>query len=325
MHIAGDADNVNESVRRLVSQMDEVNVAKAQALYTLRIANGLWMQQGFSFKPDFTHVLQHNYDAEARLANFANAMPVTHEINKWVKKQTAGKIANLISPAMINDLTRLILVNAIYFKGAWDTSFMKEETRERPFHVDANRSVQVPMMFHSFDDLSYMENERMQAIEMQYEGKQISMVVFLPRSNDGIGELEKNCTEKNLTSWFGALRQTKVDVTFPTFKMESQFKLNEPLSSLGMVDAFDRNRANFSGIASQEQLYLSEVIHKAYVDVNEEGTEAAAATGVEIMRLSAKPVEQRKVFDADHPFLFVIRDMHSGAILFMGRVTNPAN
>jgi serpin B len=213
-----------------------------------------------------------------------------------------------------------VLTNAIYFKGLWYSPFKKKATRDEPFKTAADSSVKVPMMQQKAK-FNCMQGDDFQALELPYRGKELSMVVFLPDKVDGLTVFEKKLTEAQVKQWLGRMRSEEVQVALPRFKMTAEFNLNETLKSLGMRQAFVDGGADFSGISgSGRNLFIEAVVHKAFVDVNEEGTEAAAATGVSIA-LSSLP--QTRIFRADHPFVFLIRDNRSGGILFMGRMTRP--
>jgi serpin B len=214
----------------------------------------------------------------------------------------------------------MVLANAIYFKGMWAHEFEPSQTEEQPFRLSPEQTIDVPMMTQR-RSFGYVENEMIQMLELSYVGEELSMIVVLPKELGGLARLEDAFKPERLNEWLSSLRPHDVLVTLPKFKMESQFRLERLLSSMGMPDAFG-HRADFSGMADTNDLYSSAIIHKAFVDVNEEGTEAAAATAVVVRATSAVPVEPR-VFCADHPFVFLIRHNPSGSILFLGRVENP--
>ena len=218
-------------------------------------------------------------------------------------------------------MTRLVLTNAIYFKGNWARQFKEDRTKEAPFTLSNGQKVDVAMM-NQTAEFKYMETEDFQSLELPYVDNELSMIILLPRESDGLYEFEKTLTVENLSNWLGKLGKRKVIVSVPKFKMTSQFGLASVLKSMGMTDAFVPNVADFSGMNGERDLFISAVIHKAYVDVDEQGTEAAAATGVVVGITSVGPIET-PVFRADHPFLFLIRDNHLGSILFIGRVMNP--
>ncbi len=310
-----------ERLHQAFSQLVEtLNAQGAKGDYQLSVANVLWGQQGVGFLKKFLDLTEKHYGAGLRQVDFAAATEAARRaINAWVEEETQGKIKDLIQPGVLNALTRLVLTNAIYFKGTWAEQFDKKATRDAPFTLATRQQVKVPMM-HKTENFGYTEAEDFQALELAYAGDDLSMVIFLPRQVDGLAALEKELSLDNLQSWLGGLRRQTVQVSVPRFTMTSEFRLQEVLKSLGMTDAFS-GAADFSGMTGRRDLFISAVIHKAFVDVNEEGTEAAAATAVVMMRSAAPrpPV----VFRADHPFLFLIRDNASGSILFIGRLVNP--
>jgi len=222
-----------------------------------------------------------------------------------------------------------VLTNAIYFKGDWAEKFNEDATEEQPFHTAPEKTINVPMM-HQSEKFRYMENDDLQALEMNYKGDALSMMVLLPKERDGLASLERSLSANQLRQWSESMQTKMVDVYLPKFKLESKFSLKKTLQAMGMAEAFDPAKADFSGMTDAARvrstaagLYIFAVIHKAYVDVNEEGTEAAAATAVG-MRLTAAP-EEPPVFRADHPFIFLIRDNRSGSILFIGRLVSPSS
>ena len=294
--------------------------------YQLRVANGLWAQQGYVFLPGFLSVMKNDYGAGFKEVDFKTAAEAARQaINQWVAQQTNDKIQNLIAPNALSTETRLALVNAIYFKGDWEKQFEKTETKDEDFHVSAAQAVKAPLM-HREGGFNYLDGGTFQALEIPYKSGDLSMIVFLPNAVDGLQALEQTLTASNAEQWMSQLRRVpKVILTLPKFKMTQQFGLSGTLAAMGMPSAFDRHAADFTGMAEKRELYISAVIHKAYVDVNEEGTEAAAATGVIISRaMVAQRPQQPIVFRADHPFVFFIRDNRAGSILFMGRVVDPA-
>jgi serpin B len=218
--------------------------------------------------------------------------------------------------------TRLVLTNAIYFKGDWAATFKKELTKEEPFHVTADKKADAPLM-HRTEEYGYMDGGSFQALELPYSGKNLTMIVLLPKKVDGLADFEKDLTADKLTEWVGGLREQKVIVSLPKFKTTQRVSLARTLIEMGMKNAFTSG-ADFSGLGgSPGELALSDVIHKAFIDVNEEGTEAAAATAVGVERTSARVEPPTPVFRADHPFVFLIRDTRSDSILFLGRLVAP--
>ncbi len=300
--------------------LKDLRGAGQKRAYQLSIANALWGQKGEGFKDDFLKLTRDNYGAGLREVDFAhNADGVRKEINTWVEKQTQDKIKDLLPPDFIKPTTQLVLTNAVYFKGEWNSQFKKDRTREAPFDDGSGTKVQAPLMAQA-GKFRYLDADGVQVLEMPYAGKELSMVVLLPRKVNGLSDLEKSLTADTLAGWLGKASEQEVDVSLPKFKVTSEFELAGRLAALGMKKAFVPGQADFSGMNGREDLYLSAVVHKAFVDVNEEGTEAAAATGVGIVRLA---LPQRQVFRADHPFVFLIRDTRNGDVLFLGRVVNP--
>lgn len=298
----------------------------------LRIANRLWAQRGYHFLGDFLDTTGNCYGATLADVDFvARAELVRQQINGWVEEQTAGKITDLIQPGVLNELTRLVLTNAIYFWGSWEQAFETRATREAPFWTALDQSVNVPMMHHS-SDFAYGEFPGLQVIELPYQSQAASatpsheraggfvMWVLLPRQTDGLQAVEGQLTPAKLKEWT-ALRRTQVDLSLPRFRVEASFHLNEKLQELGMRQAFSMDDADFSKMTDDPPgLYIEAVLHKAFVDVNEEGTEAAAATAV-VMFLRGGAPRPPKEFRADHPFVFLIADRRTGLIHFMGRAT----
>ena len=300
----------------------DLNVRGAKGNYELNVANALWGQQGYGFLAEFLGLIKKDYGGELNEVDFINASETARQtINSWVEKQTRNKIKDLIQQGVLNSMTRLVLTNAIYFKGNWARQFKKEKTQNAPFTLLNGNKVDVPMMSQTAD-FNYIQTESFQGLELPYVNNELSMIILLPKKLDGLPEFEGTVTINNLSKWLNELRKREVIVFVPKFKMTSRFGLADVLKAMGMISAFVPDVADFSGINGKRDLFISAVIHKAYVDVNEEGTEAAAATGGVIKLTSAGPT-QTPVFRADHPFLFVIRDNHSGSILFVGRVMNP--
>ncbi len=290
---------------------------------TLESANAIWVDKKFPILAKFEAAVQGKYGAEIRPADFAGQPEIERgTINRWVEEKTRDKIKDLLAPGSVTTDTRLILVNAIYFKGDWLHAFEKWKTADEPFWITPEVSTNMPMMTMKPERFSYMENESFQCLELPYQGEEVSMLIILPKEKDGLTCIEARLSSDALTDWTGALRKEEIEVHLPLFKVESQFdSMAKTLAALGMTDAFNPALADFSGISAQP-LFISDVIHKAFVQVDEEGTEAAAATGI-IMRTTSVPVPP-KVFRADHPFLFLIRRNASGTVLFMGRVFCPA-
>jgi serpin B len=289
--------------------------------YTLTVANALWGQKDYGFLEDFLKLIENSYDGRLEEVDFITATETARKtINTWVEKKTNDKIKNLISEGVLDSMTRLVLTNAIYFKGNWARQFEEKRTKDAPFTLDDGQKIDVAMMYQKAE-FGYMETDTFQALELPYVHDELSMVILLPKKFDALDEFEKTLTPENLTQWLADIHKQEVVVFVPKFKMTSQFSLASVLKSMGMTDAFSSD-ADFSGIDGKRDLFISAVIHKAFVEVNEEGTEAAAATGV-VMRLTSIGPAPIPVFRADHPFLFLIRDNLTGSILFIGRAANP--
>lgn len=321
LHFTGDQEQVSKLFGGLQQQL---NAAQKKGEIQLNIANGLWGQQGHPWLPDFLKIAQDQFDARLTQVDFATAAEsARQQVNDWVSDKTKGKITNLIPPGLFNHMTRLVLVNAIYFKGNWIHQFKKAVTHPAPFFVTPDRQTQASLM-NLTDTFKYAENDSLQMLEMPYVGNDVSMAVFLPKEKDGLKELEASLTPQNLSDWLGQLRPRKINVFLPKFKMTQQFNLTQTLEAMGMTAPFSP-QSDFSGMDGSHNLFISAVVHKAYVDVNEEGTEAAAATGAVVEARAVRRPEPVPVFRADHPFIFLIRDTHSGSILFLGRMMDPGN
>lgn len=243
------------------------------------------------------------------------------EINDWVGRKTAGKIPELIPRGLLAPETRLVLVNAIYFKGRWARAFDRQATTPALFTEAGAPPSQVAFMRQTAD-FGYAETAEWQLLELPYVGGDTELVVLLPKDAAGLPELEARLDETTLARYLAQARNQMVEVWLPRFKLTAQFSLARTLAAMGMTDAFSP-RADFSGLDGGRDLYLSAVVHKAYVEVNEEGTEAAAATGVMVRHAMVMRPRPTPVFRADHPFLFLIRDRHSGSLLFLGRLAAP--
>lgn len=290
---------------------------------TLECANAIWADQTLPIHDAFQAELSQMHRAEFRTANFLERPDAERQtINQWVETKTHSRIRDLLPAGSVTGLTRLILINAIYFKGDWLYEFNSEQTLDAPFWTSAESCVQVPMMHLENDSLNYSEGDGFQILELPYSGRTLSMLLILPTSKTGLPHLEQCVGEREINYGIERLFPRHVSLFLPHFKLESSFPaLKNDLAALGLSDAFNAQRADFSGITKQP-LHISEVVHKAFVEVNEQGTEAAAATGM-TMRFAAVIDEAPVVFRADRPFLFLIRDNASGALLFMGRVTQP--
>jgi serpin B len=318
--LAADRTARNLGLNALRGRLDALG---AKGDVTLEVANRVWVQKSYPLLPAFTANVESTFGAGFAAADFvARADGERKAINGWVEDRTRSRIKDLIPPRLLGPDTRMVLVNAVYFYGAWQTPFPADRTEAAPFHVSPGRDAQVDLMQAHLDHLGYREEPGLQVCELPYRGRDLSMVVLLPPAGQ-LGALEARLAREGLDPVAGRLRPRTVNVALPRFRIEAQFGLNDPLIALGMRDAFSPGRADFSGMTGTRDLFVSAVVHKAFIEVNEKGTEAAAATGA-VMTLTAMPVaEEPAVFRADRPFLFALRDRTSGVVLFLGRVAQP--
>lgn len=287
--------------------------------FQLNIANSLWGHKDFDFLPQFLDTLAENYGAGMYRVDYGQPDVARQRINRWVEEQTREKIKDLIAEGALNPLSRLVLVNAIYFKGAWVYPFDKESTREGSFTLLDGSRVEVPMMFLA-KDLLYARGKNFSVVRLPYRDSAMGMLILVP--DEGQFEaVQSALTPQMLEELRTSVSLTAVRLAMPKFKMETSFNLSQTLSDMGMPLAFDRSLADFSGMTGRKDLFVSDVVHKAFVDVNEEGTEAAAATAV-IMELKGMPMEEVEL-TIDRPFLFFVEDQQSGTILFAGRIVDP--
>jgi len=280
----------------------------------LNIANGLCLTGG-NVSEEFKALLKKDYDAEL----FAGGLK---KINAWVAKKTEGKIEKILESLSPNSVC--VLLNAIYFKGRWESRFDHQRTRLVPFWVSLKKQVKIPLMYQS-SDLILLDKKGFQVVAIPYDGGDMSMIILLPRNVDGLAELEKKLSAQSLKQWLSELfkqRPREIDLFVPKFKLGTSYDLIPACQNLGIKDAFVPDIADFQGMGwPKAKIWISQIRHKAFVEVNEEGTEAAAATAVELKIRSAP---RHPVFRADHPFLFLIQDNQSGSVLFMGRVVDPS-
>lgn len=291
------------------------------------------MQKDYQVVRDFAALLQDQYHAQLEQLDFAGEAEASrHTVNQWVETVTHNNIRELIQPGVFTDQTRLVLTNAIYFKGKWLIPFAISNTHDEDFTVSPGHNVHVPFM-HLQGRFYYHEEADFTALELPYKGNALSMVIILPKKPEGLAKLEQKLTFPTLQQWLETLEtdQCSVTLSFPKFETTQDFSLKEVMQAMGIKDAFDPVKADFSGMAARatlqkngENLYVDTIIHKAYIEVDEEGTKAAAATAPPVpVAPTALPPTCIKTFHADHPFIFLIRDNHSGLLLFMGRIDNP--
>ncbi|XP_061613411.1 leukocyte elastase inhibitor-like [Phyllopteryx taeniolatus] len=319
-------DDVHAHFQRLLPEFNKTNTG-----YALSLANRLYVEQTYPVNEEFLGETRKYYQAELESLDFKKNEEVARKkINSWVEEKTQGKIKDLINKKLKKEVI-MVLVNAIYFKGKWNQQFNEDLTREAPFKINKNATKPVEMMSqNSRFNYTFISEVNCQILEMPYEGKDVSMLIFLPNEIEddttGLEKLEQELTYEKMMTWTRSDNmelEVEVQVGLPRFKMEVTYELGKVLVGMGMVDAFDENKSDFSGISPANDLALSKVIHKAFVEVNEEGTEAAAATAL-IMKITSRgPPKVPKTFIADHPFLFFIRHNPSNTILFAGQYTSP--
>lgn len=323
LHPAANALDLELARRGASAKEPALSLPKGQddQPFRLKIANSVWGQIGYQFVPDYLDILAQNYGAGLRLADFQKAPePARETINGWVKEQTEGKVVDLLPKGSITDLTRLVLANAVYFNAAWKNPFDGASTQPGQFTLLDGSQVSVPMM-RKLIALPYAQGQGYQAVEIPYDGDEVSMVILLPDAGS-LEQFEEALTADQASRIVRELQPKQVQLSLPKFTYESTFSLAEVLADMGMRDAMDPDKADFSGISGKRDLYISDVVHKAIVAVNEKGTEAAAATGVVVGTVSMPVVDV--TLTIDHPFVFFIRDVKTDTILFLGRVLNPS-
>ena len=317
LHIPKNPELRRSSFARVINQLNQ----KGEG-YTISTANALWVQQDYPFLKEYLTVVERYYGGKATGVDFVKAREEARQtINRWVERETEGKIKDLIPRGALSEMTRLVLTNAIYFKGDWAQKFDKKLTRKEEFQTDTGKKIQIPMMRLTGEKarFNYGRTEGVQILELPYEGDEFSMLILLPEKGR-LKELEQSVTIEKLEKWREGVRNQRVDVYLPKFKLKTKYFLGKDLIAMGMPSAFGLAPTDFSGMDGTRNLFISKVIHQAYVEVDEEGTEAAAATGV-VVEFTA--VREVPVFRADHPFLFLIQHKKTGQILFFGRVGDP--
>ncbi len=315
-------EQFHSDYKRLLGKLHE----GADGKIKLNIANGLWAQKDFKFLDSFFDIAQSNYNSELRNVDFTdtyNRETTIKEINTWVERNTNNKIKNILSQRDLNALTRLVLVNAIYFYGDWSTPFKKELTKTKAFTLMSGDKDTVPFM-NQGGRYNYYEDSKCQAIEIPYKDNKASIVIFLPQLKEGIGGFAKSLDYKYYQEIIGSWQFADVRLSIPKFKTDFKLELSNILSQLGMPLAFSPAGADFSGMTGQRDLYISKVIHQAFIKIDEAGTEAAAATAVAmVLGMAPQHPSEPKYFIADHPFVFLIKDEATGSILFMGTLMKP--
>jgi serpin B len=322
LHFALPGDSLHAAFNAYALDLEARAKADADGTpFELSIANSLWGQEGFSFRPGFLDQLAQNYAAGMRLADFASDPEGSRRlINRWVSDETRKRIEDLIPEGAIDSLTRLVLANAIYFKAGWLNPFDPDATATEPFHLLSGDSLDVPMM-HADESYLTIVGDGYRAIELPYQSGGMSMLIFLPDEGKFQG-FEEALGPDVVDEALGRMTYGPVHLGLPRFTYDSAFNLNAALQDLGMTDAFDPDQADFSGMDGNRDLYIGSVLHKAFVAVDEKGTEAAAATAV-IMEVTSAPAGEPITITVDRPFIYLIRDEQTGNVLFLGRVVNP--
>lgn len=316
-HLSADPQTRLSSFAKLYRQ---INPQKTS--YQLSVANALWAQKSFPFNPDYLKTVETYYGGKAANLDFIkDAEGSRQTINNWVSQKTNNKISELFAKNTINELTRLVLTNAVYFKGKWAKQFEESGTQQKEFTTASGSKTQCSMMA-KIDSFKYAETADYQTIELPYENNDLSMIVILPQTGK-TNSFENDLSIDKFSQIKNSLQFQRVNVYLPKLKFSTSYPMNDTLKAMGMSSAFNQSSADFSGMTGKKDLFIDLVIHKAYIDVNEEGTEATAATGVAMKTMSIASPSQPKIFNADHPFIFAIIHNQSNSILFLGKVNKP--
>jgi serpin B len=323
LHFTLPPDRLHPAMGAFLSDLNATHSA-----YQLRVANALWAQQGYQILDGFLKLNRTDYDTALLLVDFKDAAEKARlTINQWVEQKTEDKVKGLLQPGEVHSDTKLLLTDAIYFKSDWQTKFKKKESADGDFFLSPLRNVTAPMM-HQSGGFNYLKGDAFRALEIPYQKSETSLIVFLPDRYDGLSDFERSLNAPSMRQWLSQLRPVpKVTLTLPTFKINQEFEMQETLGAMGMPSAFLPSTADFSGISHSRKLFVSAMIHKTFIEVDEEGTEAAAASegfGVAGMDGIGGGAEDPPIsFTVDHPFIFLIRHNPSGSILFIGRVIDP--
>ncbi|MFH1978118.1 MAG: serpin family protein [Candidatus Aenigmatarchaeota archaeon] len=317
LHLPDDKNKIRTDFKSINNELN-----KADKTYKLTTANALWAEEDYVFVDEYFNVVDEYYDGEVNNLDFKTETENSRvAINDWVEDKTNDKIKDLIPAGTLNSATRLVLINAIYFKANWSSQFDARDTWDGKFKLSSDQSVDARMMYQT-SNYSYGETDNLQILEMGYLGNDLSMLIILPKENN-ITQIENNFSIEKLEDWKNDMQTEKVRVALPKFKFETKYFLTEYLKEMGMPSAFKYPDADFTGMSPTDELFISQVIHQTFIEVAEYGTEAAAATSVFVGAGSAGPTEEPKYFTADHPFIFIIQQKDSGNILFMGRMSDP--
>ncbi|XP_052036308.1 neuroserpin [Apodemus sylvaticus] len=301
-------------------------VSAEEGQYVMKIANSLFVQNGFHVNEEFLHMMKMYFNAEVNHVDFSQNVAVANYINKWVENYTNSLLKDLVSPGDFDAVTHLALINAVYFKGNWKSQFRPENTRTFSFTKDDESEVQIPMMYQQgefyygeFSDGSNEAGGIYQVLEIPYEGDEISMMLVLSRQEVPLATLEPLLKAQLIEEWANSVKKQKVEVYLPRFTVEQEIDLKDILKALGVTEIFIKD-ANLTAMSDNKELFLSKAVHKSFIEVNEEGSEAAVASGM--IAISRMAVLYPQVI-VDHPFFFLIKNRKTGTILFMGRVMHP--
>jgi len=317
LHLPGDKQKIRSDFASIYTELN-----KADKSYKLNAANALWAQKDYPFVSDYFAIVEQYYGGKATNLDFKTDTENSRvTINNWVENKTNNRIKNLIPQGTISQDTRMVLTNAVYFKANWSSQFDAEDTTDGQFKLNSKETADVKMM-HQTNNFSYGETDDLQILEMDYLGNDLSMLIILPKDNS-IDEVENMLSMKKLSELKKGMKNERVAVALPKFKFETKYFMKEALKEMGMPTAFSSS-ADFTGMSPTGELAISQVIHQTFVEVAEYGTEAAAATAVIMEVAGIGPTEQPKIFNADHPFIFVIQQKETGNILFFGRVMDPS-
>jgi serpin B len=317
-HFSSDKDKMRSDFLNIYNELN-----KADKPYNLSTANALWAQKDYPFMQDYFNTVEKYYDGKVTNLDFRSDTENSRKtINAWVENKTNDRIKDIIPQGALDSLTRMVLTNAIYFKANWSQQFDNQSTSDQEFKLSSGVNTTVKMM-HETGDFNYGETNDLQILEIPYLGDDISMLLLLPKGNS-LSKLENSLTSDNLANWKKDMKYSEVQLSLPKFKFETNYLMSNDLKEMGMPTAFSSN-ADFTGMSQTHELFISEVIHKTFVEVSESGTEAAAATAVIVSAGAAPgPKPQPIIFTADHPFIFLIQQKDTGNMLFMGRVFNPS-
>lgn len=313
--------DIHKNMGALINEINSV----PQDIAQVHTANAVWPAKQEKILPEYAQTVRDYYNAGLTPLNYrANPESARKTINKWVEKQTQQRIKDIIGPGVLSKETLMVLTNAVYFKSSWLEEFQSVNTVPRPFWISPERSVKVLTMNRTGEQVDYAKLSDAEILELPYKGGRFSMLVLLPDKKSDIETLEKALSAEQLSKWIAAMTPQKVKIYLPKFKQENDYELAQTLAKMGMPSAFSPEAADFSGITGLDDLYISNIVHKTFIEVAEEGTEAAAATAVIMMRTSMPaPDDDAVVFRAERPFIYIIRDNTTGAIIFIGRYTRP--